>query len=103
MGQKNEGRILQNFFEASTKGKTLHRATSTILRPGMVKKTDAPYSKTTIDGIGFLEVNGNGDDRELFGIEVKTRVTHGTRQREIQNRDRRHGLNCIYTEVNANR
>eukprot|EP00978_Attheya_sp_CCMP212_P016957 scaffold44858_cov49-Attheya_sp.AAC.2 len=84
VGHQNEGRILKNFFEALTKDKTLHRATSTILQPGMVKKKDAPYAKTTTDGIGFLEIDGG---RELFGIEVKTRVTHATRQREIQNRD----------------
>lgn len=100
VGHQNEGRILKNFFEASTKDKTLHRATSTILQPGMVKKKDAPYAKTTIDGIGFLEIDGG---RELFGIEVKTRVTHGTRQREIQNRDRGRGLHQIYVEVNAAR
>ena len=99
MGQTNERPILKNFLKESTKGNTLYTVEN-VYCPGLVKRVDAPYCKTTVDAFGPAKIDS--DEAELVGIEVKTRVTHRTRQQEIIRRNRRNNLNGeIFTEVDA--
>lgn len=99
MGQTNERPILVNFLKESKKGNTLYTVEN-LYCPGLVKKGDAPYCKTTVDAFGPAKMNS--DETELVGVEVKTRVTHRTRQQEILRRNRRNNYNGeIFTEVDA--
>jgi len=55
-----------------------------ILRPGLAAEdSDHQYAKTSVDAIGVIKVRGMV---EFIGIEVKVRVTSGTRQHEIERR-----------------
>lgn len=55
-----------------------------IYRPGMVRKADQVYVKTSIDALGVLiEASDGREISHLIGIEVKTRTTDNTRMTEI--------------------
>lgn len=87
VGNEKEGPLLQNFLNVSKDdGESTLYSVSSIYRPGMVEKKHAPYVKTTVDGIGCADINGL---KQLVGIEVKTRVTHSTRQQELVRRQSR--------------
>jgi hypothetical protein len=102
VGNLNEGILLANLLNASKEddGRRTLFSMSSIYRPGMVEKKNAPYAKTTIDGIGCADIYGM---RQLVGIEVKTRVTHGRRQEEVIRRQSRETDNgMVFSTVNPN-
>jgi UDP-N-acetylglucosamine:LPS N-acetylglucosamine transferase len=100
VGQQNEGPILERFLKETKRGTTLYTLEN-MYRPGLVKKSDAQYCKTTVDAFGPAKIDPDGE-AELVGIEVKTRTTHRTRQVQIQRRNRlSNGSDCIYTQVDA--
>jgi len=59
----------------------MQRSIEEIYRTGMAQKVGMEHVKSSIDGLG---VPVGTDDRRLFGIELKTRVTENTRRPEIE-------------------
>ena len=87
VGNEKEGPLMRAFLnDSQIDGESTLYSVSSIYRPGMVEKRDAPYAKTTVDGIACADIDGL---EQLVGIEVKTRVTNRTRQLELQRRQSR--------------
>jgi hypothetical protein len=100
VGHANERILLENFLNVSKDdgGSRTVFCVSSIYCPGMVEKQDAPYAKTTVDGIGCADIYGM---KQLVGIEVKTRVTHGTRQTEVVRRESREtDAGMVFSTIN---
>lgn len=80
IGHRNEEPLLRALLNRDDNPHKLLQ----ILRPGLVSKGDNPYAKTSVDAIGLIKYD---NELELVGIELKSRVTNQTREREIAARN----------------